>query len=1025
MIRVLILLPCTGKVIAPFCSTFPLGFESGIHAAIMKFLAFGEEPGSVKIDIVDLGKNASPNDEMPVRPLIDAAERACNHFPIEDYDVLVSGTSPISSHLLKEVKVDSRFNGVHLLVSFDKDIVRSYSQNCVRLLPHYGIEFPLYIQEIKRVSPQRCVIAHVDDEHTTTSSYRFFKDIQKAYLKSVDGQTEIVPLPIHWSEATWNKRERSTIETIKGCDFLILSTYSEQLKRISTLCERIDEKHFPKEVLINLDGVDLLGKEVAMLAGLMRNSTTRVIAPECVLGGVQLPQACHDSGRVTVNWYDANLDKTDISLVQDDKFRNNYVAAFAFDSATAIIYSKQSKRSEGVSLRLTKPDLKAVLPFRGYTGQIALDDSGDLRTPLRLARIDPEAKKIAFLPVISHTSSATAPLSSSSGTFYRRIQEMVGLLSFSTRYLCFVDITHQDLHQGDKDLSWVVAAPTYSGIDAYERIIKGFGDKSHGYRIGNHPVVKALLPQVTSVSSVSENDLAVLPSGMPVFRVPETDADLSELFAFVRSNRHHSIWQIELVDCLHAELPRALNESGPFETELSALAFSAEETKFSKLAQSEIGSEEPPPLSRLWKEFSEEATKVRDHEKRLRSNAGFDLRKLYMVPVYLKPYGDQSNFHYAQSVEDLDRFRIAQIYLGIGWSHDSERIEAEREATLVTENIRSWLLEQSSKERIAKFERGVGVEQAIMAFGHQVKTLAGGISGDQKKWLFPLTALSKFCGSDDAVIETLLNGAEDNGLTCEVTPVPQLLESLGRSMSFWSLSHSRNALDIPETFVDNFAQLVSKSAEFAHSLRLASEFARKDMSNAGNLARLTRFPKIKIVADDGNSNRQCENIAERNQIYVVLHGLMSWRINGDMFRKNGSSDFEMDPHNKIFWQELAGLIRLFAIIIEGAIEYRPRRDADGKTPKAEIVFNVTQASKGGGRIRITARNSCRPMADRQQDGSRYLGMHGTQIREFLCDRFLGTLAPKMPIDVIDDDTCYTIALDINEPKWIRVGCGDE
>ena len=318
-----------------------------------------------------------------------------------------------------------------------------------------------------------------------------------------------------------------------------------------------------------------------------------------------------------------------------------------------------------------------------------------------------------------------------------------------------------------------------------------------------------------------------------------------------------------------------------------------------------------------------------------------------------------------------------------------------------------------------------GVEKAIMAFGHQVKTLTGGISGEQKKWLFPLTALSKFCGSDDAVIETLLNGARDKGLTCEVTPVPQLLESLGRSMSFWSMSHSSSALDIPESFFDNFAQLVSKSAEFAHSLRLASEFARKDMSNAGNLARLMRFPKIKIVADDGNSNRQCENIAERNQIYVVLHGLISWRINREMFRKNGSSDFEMDSHNKIYWQELAGLIRLFAIIIEGAIEYQPQPDAYGKTPKAEIVFNVTQASNSGGRIRITARNSCRPMADRQQDPSRYLGMHGTQIREFLCERFLLTLAPKMPIDVIEEDTLFTIAFEINEPKWIRVGCSDE
>ena len=374
--------------------------------------------------------------------------------------------------------------------------------------------------------------------------------------------------------------------------------------------------------------------------------------------------------------------------------------------------------------------------------------------------------------------------------------------------------------------------------------------------------------------------------------------------------------------------------------------------------------------------------------------------------------------------DSTENYNISScVFLGIDCSANEEMVKN------IARHIALSMVQMHGLSRAYKygFDKGEdkGHEHSIMAFGHQVKTLTGGISGEQKKWLFPLTALSKFCGSDDAVIETLLNGARDKGLLCEVTPVPQLLESLGRSMSFWSLSHSRSALDIPDMFFDNFAQLVSKSAEFAHSLRLASEFARKDMSNNGNLLRLTRFPKIKIVADDGNSNRQCEKIAERNQIYVVIHGLMSWRINGDMFRKNGSSDFEMDSRNMIFWQELAGLIRLFAIIIEGAIEYRPQRDADGKAPKAEIVFNVTQASHSGGRIRITASNSCQPMADRQQDPSRYLGMHGTQIREFLCNRFLQTLAPKMPIDVIEEDTLYTIALEINEPKWIRLGCSDE
>jgi hypothetical protein len=988
MIRVLILLPCTGNVIAPFCRTFPLGFESGIRAAIKKFRAFGEEPDSVHIDIVDLARNASPNDEMPVRPLIDAAERACNHFSMEDYDVLVSGTSPISSHLLERVEAVSRFKGVHFLVSFDKDIVRWHPENCVRLLPHYGLEFPLYIQEIKRVLPRRCVIAHVDDEHTTTSSYRFFKDIQKACTESLGSQIEIVSLPIRWNEPTSPERNRRIIETIKGCNFLIVSTYFEQLKKISQLCEEINEQHFPKEVLINLDGVDLLGEEVGIVKGLLRNRNARVIAPECVLGKLHFPATFCYSDRVKVNWYDANFKILVTSPVQDFKFSSNYVAAYAFDSATAIIYGKQSKVSEGAGLRLTKPVLTAVLPFRGHTGQIALDISGDLRVPLRLAQIQqistssqqptfrdvrtppgnkiaPTAEVIDFVPIISNTSTASASLNSSSGTFSQRIREMLGLLSFSTRYLCFLDVTYQDLHQSDKDLSWVVAAPTYSGIDAYKkRIIECFGDKSHGYRIGNHPVVKALLPQVTSVSSVSEDDLAVLPNGMPVFRIPETDAELATLFAFVRSNQHDSIWQIELVDSLQAELRRATNESEPFETEHPALAFSAEETKFSKLAQSEIGSEEPPPLSQLWKEFSEQATKARDDEKRLRSNAGIDLRKLYMVPVYLKPHGDQSNFNYAQSVKDLDRFRIAQIYLGIGWSDNSERIEAEREATLVIENIRSWLLEQSSKERIAKFERRAGAAVVQTAFGHQVK----GLGQFYRYWLVPGY------------------GSESEG--SETTYVPALFEDLGKTLTYWGFGTQADDFCVSEEeFPTDLFCFVELAAAFANHKERAVYFARKNMKETSAFNVCKSFVPITLAFDGKNTVQ-----LKKECFYPTVSELANTS-----------------------WREFAGLCRYLSVLMENAFEYRP----DGCTNQ---TVRVSSQITPTGRCSIVLTNFCIPKCERenidQEKRKKWSGARGGEILKFIAESSFSSLG-NFEVKEHDKNTEFSKIVAFDSPAWMN------
>jgi hypothetical protein len=279
-----------------------------------------------------------------------------------------------------------------------------------------------------------------------------------------------------------------------------------------------------------------------------------------------------------------------------------------------------------------------------------------------------------------------------------------------------------------------------------------------------------------------------------------------------------------------------------------------------------------------------------------------------------------------------------------------------------------------------------GVEKAVMVFGHQIKTLAGGISGHQRKWLFPLSKLEDF--------QKL-----ELDPPCEVTPVPRLIEALGRTVSFWSLSHSKTALDLPDDFIRTFADIIRQACSFAESMRLASEFARVDMSDPQSLQLLRSRPKVKLE----------------------LGELEAWFLDSSQFQYVNDDEVVFDRHasNDEQWKQLAGLIRFFAIVIEGAIEYRP------EAGNPSLKFKLPSANLGNGRLKIVATNPCRPVERRIDNNSgRYIGMHGGEIRTFICDRYLTSLAPDTPKPQ-DRIIEYTVELEINKPHWIVRGKCDE
>jgi len=360
------------------------------------------------------------------------------------------------------------------------------------------------------------------------------------------------------------------------------------------------------------------------------------------------------------------------------------------------------------------------------------------------------------------------------------------------------------------------------------------------------------------------------------------------------------------------------------------------------------------------KEFASRLWKDRD---RFNSHSGYHLQYIYFLPMCwfeISFAGDKVS-------EKLTASPAHGGAVIVGSAHRLANEHCGAVCELFSKSVASTFVTSESLEKGAI--QGLGA--AIMAFGHQIKTLAAGITGHQKKWLFPASSLERF---------------KDLDRPCEVTPVPELFDALGKTIKFWSLGHKPDSLGIPDEFIDTLADVMQAACGFAESLRLASAYARVDMSNEVNLAALRSEYKVNLNASS----------------------LASWKIDASAF----SFDDRPISYNRpsyLPWHQLAGLIRFFAIAIEGAIEYAPAFE------QPNVDFQVHQNSH---RIIITSTNTCKPTLKRNASDARYAGMHGTDILHFICRRFLSSLHPvTVPLD---RNTNYSVSLQIDKPTWLEL-----
>ena len=159
-----------------------------------------------------------------------------------------------------------------------------------------------------------------------------------------------------------------------------------------------------------------------------------------------------------------------------------------------------------------------------------------------------------------------------------------------------------------------------------------------------------------------------------------------------------------------------------------------------------------------------------------------------------------------------------------------------------------------------------------------------------------------------------------------------------------------------------------------------------------------------------SNQENLNSLADEFEVLMKADQLRSWLITDSVFPVNEPmySELSDDRATTTPWNQLAGLIRFFAIAIEGAIEYAPA------FAQPEVTFMVQETQE---RLRITCGNRCKPLPERRRTDARYAGMHGWEIRRFIYERFLGTLQPNVP-EPIDSDTSFSIELQIDKPKWL-------
>lgn len=331
-VKIAVNIPLSGPI-ASFSGEYANGLRMGIEEGCKEL--------NVPCDKFDL--DVQDNASKPVQAVSIMEKQR-----IHGFDAYISGTSDMSNAIAKELDASP---APHLLVSFDA-FLTSKGVNRLRLLPNYKMEGPMYAKYAKMRGAKR-VFSIILNNSAILEQFNFFVD-PELIKQGIKFQREVFD---------WGFNDFNTL-ALKAKrfkpDLILVNGFAVQILPIIQAL-RAQKMVADGNILCVMDFIDLLYNNTpkSELVGVAYN------APEFEIPGVIAGKG---------EWqkrYNAKFGKIP-----------NYVPAFAYDTGKLFVLSYV--KTNGVS----KDDIKAQLPYSGITGNITVDEQGDLNSRLGFMKVN-------------------------------------------------------------------------------------------------------------------------------------------------------------------------------------------------------------------------------------------------------------------------------------------------------------------------------------------------------------------------------------------------------------------------------------------------------------------------------------------------------------------------------------------------------------------------------------------------------------------------------------------------------------
>ena len=335
-------LPLSGPI-AAFMGPYPDALQMGLEDG---FQRLGMPIDSFHLDVQD-------NAGKPSQALSVVQQQILRGF-----DIYISGSSEMTTAILPEV--DAR-NVPHFLIAFDA-YMTSKGPNRLRILPHYKLEGPQWVEYVKQRGAKRAALLTLNNAPIEEE----FTDIVEPGLKNLG--VEFKRERFEWTGSDYRTLALK-VQSFKP-DVILVNGYSVHLYPIISALRSLNLVR-GENVLASLDFDDLLynGTPGQDLVGVA------FITP------VFEVTAADNRQKEWKQRFESRFDK-----------RATYVAAYAYD--TGVIIAKAASRTPAPS----KKDIVGVLPYDGVAGRISLDAVGDLDSTLVLAKLNSAYAPVRLFP---------------------------------------------------------------------------------------------------------------------------------------------------------------------------------------------------------------------------------------------------------------------------------------------------------------------------------------------------------------------------------------------------------------------------------------------------------------------------------------------------------------------------------------------------------------------------------------------------------------------------------------------------